>query len=341
MSAHPLLVGTILAAASATLHVRAEYRGPRWLVYVTKPLTTTVLLALALTALGSDGLRYQAAIATGLALSLLGDVFLMLPRDRFVAGLTSFLLAHIAYLVAFTTGTPLGTAPWLLVPFACAGTMVLRLLWPRLGGIRAPVALYVSVIVLMASQAAARAWSLHTTASLLAAVGAALFVASDSLLALNRFHTSFRSAQALVMGTYVTAQWLVALSVGWHGRLATPQSTVDSAEGTTLGRMSIDKQIHGDLEATSKGEMLTAGTSVRGSAGYVAFERVSGTLHGRRGTFVLQHTGTMTRGAPQLTIIVVPDSGTDQLVGLTGTMVITIANGRHSYDFEYTIANAP
>lgn len=121
----------------------------------------------------------------------------------------------------------------------------------------------------------------------------------------------------------------------------TPQSTVDTAAGATLGRMSIEKQYHGDLEASGKGEMLTSRTGVAGSAAYVAIERVSGTLHGRRGTFVLQHTGTMTRGTQQLTIAVVPDSGTDQLVGLAGTLVITIANGRHSYDFEYTIAGSP
>src|ERR1700676_3265806 len=79
-----------------------------------------------------------------------------------------------------------------------------------------------------------------------------------------------------------------------------PQSPGDKAEGSTLGRMSIDKQFHDDLEATSKGEMLTAGTDVKGSAGYVAIEKVSGSLHGRSGTFVLQHSGTMTRGAPHL-----------------------------------------
>jgi hypothetical protein len=120
-----------------------------------------------------------------------------------------------------------------------------------------------------------------------------------------------------------------------------PQSTDDNAEGATLGRMSIDKQFHGDLDATSKGEMLTAGTSVKGSAGYVAIERVTGTLHGRSGTFVLQHSGTMTRGAPQLTVTVVPDSGTSQLVGLAGRMMIKIADGKHSYDFEYTLAGIP
>jgi hypothetical protein len=121
----------------------------------------------------------------------------------------------------------------------------------------------------------------------------------------------------------------------------TPQASDESTVGSTLGRMSIDKQFHGDLEGTSKGEMLTGMTSVKGSAGYVAIERVSGTLKGRKGTFILQHTGIMTRGAPSLTITVVPDSGTGELVGLAGTMSITIADGKHSYDFEYTLAPAP
>jgi len=120
----------------------------------------------------------------------------------------------------------------------------------------------------------------------------------------------------------------------------TPQPSDDKTDDATLGRMTIDKQIHGDLEATSKGQMLTAGTSVKGSAGYVAIERVSGTLHGRTGTFILQHTGTMTRGALQLSITVVPDSGTGQLTGLNGKMDIQIADGKHSYDFAYALPDS-
>jgi hypothetical protein len=102
--------------------------------------------------------------------------------------------------------------------------------------------------------------------------------------------------------------------------------------------MSIDKQFHGDLEAASQGQMLAAGTSVNGSAGYVALERVSGILQGRNGTFVLQHSGTMTRGVPQLSITVVPDSGTEELVGLTGKVEIEIKDGKHFYQFDYSIA---
>jgi hypothetical protein len=119
-----------------------------------------------------------------------------------------------------------------------------------------------------------------------------------------------------------------------------PQAADDKAEEATLARMTIDKQFHGDLEATSKGQMLSAGTAVKGSAGYVAIEKVSGTLHGRSGSFVLQHSGTMTRGVPQLSVTVVPDSGTGQLVGITGQMAIKIADGKHSYEFEYTLPEA-
>ncbi|MDT7602222.1 MAG: hypothetical protein QOF61_219 [Acidobacteriota bacterium] len=111
----------------------------------------------------------------------------------------------------------------------------------------------------------------------------------------------------------------------------------DKVGDPTVGRMSIDKQFHGNLEATSKGQMLAVTTDVKGSAGYVAMERVDGTLDGRSGTFALQHSGTMTRGAAQLSVAVVPDSGTGQLIGLAGKMTINIVEGKHFYEFEYTL----
>jgi len=113
------------------------------------------------------------------------------------------------------------------------------------------------------------------------------------------------------------------------------------AEAANLGRMSADKQYHGDLEGIGKGEMLAANTEVKGSAGYVAMERVTGTLQGRSGSFVLQHSGTMTRGKPELTITVVPDSGTGQLTGLAGKMNIIVTDGKHSYEFDYTLPEKP
>jgi hypothetical protein len=120
-----------------------------------------------------------------------------------------------------------------------------------------------------------------------------------------------------------------------------PLGTDADPQGSTLSRLSIDKVFKGDLEGTSKGEMLSAGTQVKGSAGYVAMERVTGAVHGRSGTFVLQHSASMTRGTPQLLITVVPDSGTGELVGLNGTLAIIIESGKHSYQFEYSLdANA-
>lgn len=116
-----------------------------------------------------------------------------------------------------------------------------------------------------------------------------------------------------------------------------PLATEGQPEGSKLGRMSIDKTITGDLVATTAGQMLSAMTDVKGSAGYVALERVDGVLHGRRGTFVLQHSGTMKQGAPSLSVTVVPDSGTDELVGLSGQFNIIISGGRHSYEFTYTL----
>jgi hypothetical protein len=112
-----------------------------------------------------------------------------------------------------------------------------------------------------------------------------------------------------------------------------------AAEASGHGRMAIDKTFHGDLEATSHGEMLSVMTTTKGSAGYVALEKVTGALGGRNGTFVLKHNGTMDRGVPSLDIDVVPDSGTGDLTGLSGTVKIGIApDGKHSYEFEYTLA---
>src|SRR5437868_14028831 len=121
-------------------------------------------------------------------------------------------------------------------------------------------------------------------------------------------------------------------------KLTPQQPDSDVAKAANLGRMTIDKQFHGDLNATSKGEMIAAQTEVKGSAGYVAIERVTGTLKGHGGSFALQHSATMSRGVPDLSIIVVPDSGTSELKGITGKMDIIIApDGKHSYTFDYSI----
>lgn len=116
-----------------------------------------------------------------------------------------------------------------------------------------------------------------------------------------------------------------------------PITQTEHAGGTTLGRFSLAKTFHGDLQGTGAGEMLTAGTSVAGSAGYVAIERVEGSLGGRQGSFVLQHSGSMAHGGQSLTITVVPDSGTGELAGLEGKLTIDIQGKAHFYSFEYAL----
>lgn len=146
-------------------------------------------------------------------------------------------------------------------------------------------------------------------------------------------HTPSSPAEVHTMSHHATGSFDVKLA---------PQPLTDTAADKTLSRMSISKSFHGALEATSRGEMLSAMTATKGSAGYVAIEHVTGTLDGHTGGFTLQHTGIMDRGTPSLTISVVPDSGTGELTGLTGTMVIHIApGGQHSYDFTYSLPQQP
>ena len=158
----------------------------------------------------------------------------------------------------------------------------------------------------------------------MAAVAVLACVAGGAAIA----ETSQRQTEATRKGTGMTR------ATGTFDVKLTPQSTDESK---MLGRLTIDKQFHGDLDGTSKGEMLTAGTELKDSAGYVAIERVSGRLQGRSGTFILQHTGTMNRGQPSLSVSVVPDSGTGELRGLSGTMTIDIGGGKHAYAFNYRI----
>lgn len=128
---------------------------------------------------------------------------------------------------------------------------------------------------------------------------------------------------------YITGQFDVTI---------TPENLSDTAAQSGLGRMSLNKRYHGALDASAQGEMLSVRASVPGSAGYVALERVEGALDGRQGSFYLQHSGSMTRGAPSLSVTVVPDTGTGQLLGLTGSLAIRIEEGRHYYDFTYDLA---
>ena len=207
------VVLSLLALASALLTIRAEYRGPRRHVYAFKPLTVVLVSLIALQTKHATTPQYKQLIVAGLLCSLAGDVLLMLPRERFVAGLVCFLFAHLCYIAAFTAGGGArALSAWGAAALALYGAFVLRLLWPRLGKLKAPVAVYVAAILLMAWQALNRWLAAGEAGSALALAGALLFVASDSALAWNRFRGEFKSAQALVLGTYFAAQWLIALS---------------------------------------------------------------------------------------------------------------------------------
>jgi hypothetical protein len=118
----------------------------------------------------------------------------------------------------------------------------------------------------------------------------------------------------------------------------TPQPPQAGVDDPGIGRLVIEKHFQGDLQGHSQGTMLAVGTPIDGSAGYVAMEWVEGSLHGRHGRFALQHSGSMHRGSPQLSVTIVPDSGTDELAGIEGALTITVANGVHSYDLHYSLA---
>jgi uncharacterized membrane protein YhhN len=208
-----MAVATLTAAAlaSALLTIRAEYRGPRLRVYVFKPLTVVFIILIALQAKHATAAQYRSLVVAGLACSLAGDVFLMLPRDRFTAGLVSFLFAHLCYVAAFAAG-PWRPSAWAAAALAIYGASMVGLLWRGLGKLKAAVVVYVAVILLMAWAALSRMPATIDGGGALAAAGAVLFVTSDSALAWNRFRVEFGGAQAFVLATYFAAQWLIALS---------------------------------------------------------------------------------------------------------------------------------
>ncbi|HEY0660933.1 MAG TPA: lysoplasmalogenase [Lysobacter sp.] len=202
-------------AAFAVLAIVGSYSMQfHWLHYVFKPLATLSIAAMAF-ASHTEKRRYRLAVFAGLLLSALGDVFLMLPGDQFVFGLGSFLFAHIAYLVAYTARERLLAALWPYVVFAAVSAGVLALLWAHVPQVlRIPVVVYVAVLGSMAAQAGAVWWRRRDTPTACAAIGAAFFVTSDAVLAIDHFATPFALAPAVILSTYWVAQTLIALSVG-------------------------------------------------------------------------------------------------------------------------------
>ena len=204
---------SLLILGSAVVTIWADYRGPRLIVFCFKPLTTGLILLLALRPGSSGLLAYQAAVVAGLVCSLVGDVFLMLPKRRLLIGLASFLAAHVSYIVALSWGTRLSDCPLLLTPFLVYLAVVSVILLPHLGGMKAPVIGYELVILAMAWRALERWLQVGSVPAFAAFLGAIVFLFSDSLLGIREFVRKFRIAQALILSTYFCAQWLIALSV--------------------------------------------------------------------------------------------------------------------------------
>ena len=204
---------TFIAIISGGVYIWAARAGSPTLRYIFKPLTTVLILALALLLPDAVSPLYRVLIALGILFSLGGDIFLMLPRDAFVGGLASFLVAHLFYIAAYISRAGPQLNWLLLAPFVFYVTVLLYLLLPHTGAVRVPVILYAVVLMAMGWQAAALWWAMRDTAALLAMAGALLFIASDSILALDRFRAPVPQRDLLVMSTYYGALLLIAWSV--------------------------------------------------------------------------------------------------------------------------------
>jgi len=204
---------TVMIIVSALLHLWAEYNGPPIQIYIFKPLTTSLIIAVAALAKPVINKRYKTAVIIGLIFSLGGDVLLMLPYDLFVAGLVSFLIAHIVYIYAFNGGRPWRLA-W-LPALVCLvfGLTVYLVLAPGLGDMTIPVIAYIVIILAMAYTAWDQWEQDRGRWALLAFIGALFFVLADTILAINKFRYPFLAGRALNLSAYFIAQWLIARSI--------------------------------------------------------------------------------------------------------------------------------
>ena len=208
-----IIIVSCLAIVSVFFHIRAEYSGPKYFVYIFKPLTMLFIISLAIFSVPSSSLLYKNLIIVGLLFSLAGDIFLMLPSDRFIQGLVSFLIAHIFYIIAFTLNISFAFSPWFFFTLMIYGIFIYRLLHPNLGKKKIPVALYILIVLVMGISAFSRWQAFGSVQTLFAFIGAILFIISDSSLAVNRFKSNFKTAQLLTLTTYFTAQWFITMSI--------------------------------------------------------------------------------------------------------------------------------
>jgi uncharacterized membrane protein YhhN len=206
------LTAVVLLAGAGT--IAADYAG-RWkIVYALKPTALAAVLLMAVLRPAAVPPRYRGFIVAGLCLSMAGDAFLMLRHKRFNEGLACFLLAHLLYIGAFVTVTPLRADFATVLPLFIIALAMMTFLFPRLGRMKVPVTAYILVIVVMAGLAMERYIGSGGASAFHSFLGAMLFLISDSILAVNRFIREFRAAQGLILSTYFAAQWLLALSIG-------------------------------------------------------------------------------------------------------------------------------
>jgi uncharacterized membrane protein YhhN len=213
-----LLLLCLAALISAGLTIIGYTLRPprRTLIYICKPLTTILIILAAIVPGTSLSVFYARAIGVGLLFSLIGDIWEMLSRRHFLKALICFLMTHICYMLAFLTEKPKFQFLWTAIPLGLIAAVILAYLWQALSaGMKAAVGVYVGVIVVMVTLAAGRALAYPSPGTLMAAIGALLFLASDAVLAVNRFRRPFRAAQAVILGTYFTGQLLIALSIGF------------------------------------------------------------------------------------------------------------------------------
>jgi len=209
----PISVLSVLALGSAATAIITDRRERRGLAYVARPLTMILILIIAGRAVPVFAPPYKAMVLAGLGCSLLGDVFMMLRKKRFLEGLVAFLAAQLCYIAAFRSGAALSLSSLPVISFVVFGLIMIRLLLPHLGSMKIPVTIYIFVIATMAALAAERFIQVGGTKTLAAFIGAVLFVVSDSALAVDRFAKKIKNGQALILGAYFAAQWLIAMSV--------------------------------------------------------------------------------------------------------------------------------
>jgi len=207
-----MVVLSALAFVSAAVHIYSDRKGMRHYAYVFKPLTMVLLLLIAIFATNESISVYGIAIIAGIVFSLVGDVALMLPKKQVIVGMGAFLVAHVAYIISFSSDASVITNAWLLLPFLVYTLIIGWAVIPHAGKLKLPVGIYEVAIMIMAWRALERMLQMGTTGAALAFAGALLFVISDSLWACNFILQRCKKAQVLILVTYYLAQWLIVLS---------------------------------------------------------------------------------------------------------------------------------